>query len=91
MLAAIKDGKHVFTQWTPLLERRIMHHPEMNPFNFARNQGLRMRYAAEVCPRTLELLRRAYFFPLNPDWTAEQVAERIRIFRAAGSRIQQPE
>jgi dTDP-4-amino-4,6-dideoxygalactose transaminase len=83
----IDHGKHVFTNWEPLIERRIMHHPAMNPFNFAENRGLRMEYTAAACPRTLELLRRTYFYGINPDWSDDDVAARIETLAAAGKAV----
>jgi len=82
----IDHGKHVFTEWEPLIAKRISHHPLMNPFNFPANQGLRMQYTADVCPRTLELLRRTFFFGMDPDWTDEAVAEKIAACREAGKK-----
>ena len=83
----IDHGKHIFIHWTPIQEKRVMHHPAMNPFNFPQNQGARMEYAASVCPQTLQVLRRTFFSLLNPDWTAEDIAVRIEAFRMAGERV----
>jgi dTDP-4-amino-4,6-dideoxygalactose transaminase len=84
----IDHGKHVFTNWEPLINKRIMHHPAMNPFNFAENQGARADYTAEACPRTLDLLRRTYFYGISPEWTEDEVAARIETLAAAGKAIQ---
>jgi dTDP-4-amino-4,6-dideoxygalactose transaminase len=76
----INHGKHVYTNWTPIVEKRIMHHPAMNPFNFAANKGARANYGPDACPRTLDLLRRTFFVQVNPDWSdadTEAVAEKI--------------
>ena len=48
-----------------------------------------MEYDASVCPRTLDVLRRTFFALLNPDWTEEEIAERIEAFRQAGERVAQ--
>jgi dTDP-4-amino-4,6-dideoxygalactose transaminase len=85
----IDHGKHVFTNWEPLIEKRISHHPAMNPFNFAENRGLRMQYTADVCPRTLELLRRSVILTMGPDWTAAQIDEKLAACREAGKRVVQ--
>jgi dTDP-4-amino-4,6-dideoxygalactose transaminase len=79
----IDHGKHVYTEWTPLREKRIMHRKEMNPFFFRQNKGLRMDYSDSACPRTLALLRRTVFVSLNPDWTKAQVKEKIAALKAA--------
>jgi dTDP-4-amino-4,6-dideoxygalactose transaminase len=70
----IDHGKHVFTNWKPLLEKRISHHPDMNPFFFAKNKGLRADYSAGACPRTLDLLHRSFFMGVNPDATEADIA-----------------
>ncbi len=82
----IDHGKHVFSNWDALIEKRISHHPLMNPFNFPANQGLRAHYTPDVCPRTLDLLRRTVFFPLSPEWTDEEVGLRIDAVREGGRR-----
>ena len=79
----IDHGKHVYTQWQPLREKRIAHHPDMNPFHFAKNRGLRMDYSDRACPRTLELLRRTIFCPINPDWTPAEVADKVAALKKA--------
>jgi len=79
----IDSGKHVYSNWEPLLQRRIMHHPDMNPFHHPRNQGLRMNYTPNMCPRTLDILSRTVFISLHPDWSEEEVTRRIDACRAA--------
>ncbi|MER3474069.1 MAG: aminotransferase [Armatimonadota bacterium] len=79
----IDSGKHVYSNWKPLLEKRIMHHPDMNPFNHPRNRGLRMDYRRDMCPRTLDILARTVFISLHPDWSEEVVAQRIDRCRQA--------
>lgn len=86
---AIDHGKHIFIHWTPIQEKRVMHHPAMNPFNFPQNQGARMQYDASVCPRTLETLRRTVFAQLNPDWTDEEIGTCIQALREAGAFVAQ--
>jgi dTDP-4-amino-4,6-dideoxygalactose transaminase len=79
----IDHGKHVYTQWAPLREKRIMHCKAMNPFYFRQNKGLRADYSDTACPRTLALLRRTVLVSLNPDWTKAQVKEKIAALKAA--------
>lgn len=79
----IDSGKHVYSNWEPLLQKRIMHHPDMNPFNHPRNQGLRTDYTPDMCPRTLDILKRTVFLSLHPDWREEEVSRRIEACRKA--------
>ena len=50
-----------------------MHHKAMNPFYFPQNQGLRADYSPSACPKTLELLRRTVFMPMNPELKDDQI------------------
>ena len=79
----LDTGRHVYSNWDMLIENRIGHHPDMNPLNHPRNQHLRIRYTADACPRSLELLGRTVFISINPDWSEEEVAQRIATCRAA--------
>ncbi len=79
----IDHGKHVYTEWTPLREKRSGHHPDMNPFDFPKNKGLRMDYGDSVCPRTLDILRRKVYVGVNPDWTEKELAEKQAALRQA--------
>jgi dTDP-4-amino-4,6-dideoxygalactose transaminase len=82
-LVVIDHGKHVYTQWEPLREKRISHHPDMNPFFFPKNKGLRADYSDTACPRTLQILRRTVYIHSNPDWTVEQVNARSEALKAS--------
>ncbi len=55
----IDSGKHVYTKWSTLLERKVGVHPRMNPFLWPANQDCRIaNLTADCCPRTLDLLAR---------------------------------
>jgi dTDP-4-amino-4,6-dideoxygalactose transaminase len=84
---AIDSGKHVYINWEPLIEKRIMHHPEMNPFNFPSNQGLRMEYGPGTCPKTLDILNRTFTMAIDPDWTQEQIAGVARTVKETAAKI----
>ena len=86
-MVVIDHGKHVYTNWDTLREKRISHHPDMNPFFFKKNKGLRADYSDSACPRTLEILRRTVYVNTNPDWTDEEVKLRIKALKAAAKTI----
>jgi dTDP-4-amino-4,6-dideoxygalactose transaminase len=83
----IDHGKHVYTNWEPLREKRSFHHPDMNPFNFPKNQGLRADYSDTVCPHTLEILRRTVYVAIDPDWTDEQVKVKYEALKSAATTL----
>lgn len=51
----INSGRHVYTKWEPLLEKRSFH-PKMNPFNWAQRK---IEYTEDMCKKTLEILSRS--------------------------------
>ncbi|MHB1458409.1 MAG: DegT/DnrJ/EryC1/StrS family aminotransferase [Armatimonadota bacterium] len=83
----IDHGKHIYTEWTPIREKRVNHHPDMNPFNFPQNQGLRADYSDEVCSHSLDILRRTYFVPINPEWTSDEIDEVSDRIQKAGNTL----
>lgn len=70
----IDTGKHVYTNWTQIMEKRGALHPAMDPFKMEENRGLQMNYTMDMCPRTLDLLNRIAYVAINPDWTEEDIA-----------------
>ena len=83
----IDSAKHVYSDWDPILEHRIGHHPSMNPYRMPQNKGLRLNYTKDMCPRTLDILKRTVFVNLHPDWTAAKVRVRITACRKAGASL----
>ena len=79
----IDSGKHVYTNWDPLLEKRGSHHAAVNPFNLLKNKCLRFDYNTGMCPKTLDVLSRTAFISLHPDWTAEKITKVIESCRKA--------
>lgn len=69
----IFTGKHVYCNWTPIMEKRGAFHPLMDPFKMEANQGLQMDYTPDMCPKTLDLLRRTVYISINPDWDEEEI------------------
>jgi len=59
----------------------------MNPYRMPQNKGLRLNYTKDMCPRTLDILKRTVFVNLHPDWTAAKVRARITACRKAGANL----
>lgn len=79
----IDSGRHVYSNWDPMLEKQAGSHRALNPFLMPQNQGLRMDYTADI-PNTLDILRRTVFVHMNPDWTEEEALEKIAACKKAG-------
>ena len=69
----IDTGKHVYTNWTQIMEKRGALHPAMDPFKMKENEGLQMDYAMDMCPKTLDLLARTAYVGISPEWTEEDI------------------
>ncbi len=65
----IDTGKHVYTNWTQIMEKRGAMHPAMDPFKMEANRGLNMDYSPDMCKKTLDLLSRTLYIAISPDWT----------------------
>ena len=83
----IDTGRHVYSNWTALLEGRVGHHPDWNALTHPKNKGLRSHYTADMCPRSLDILSRTVYISLNPDWGETKVAERIEACRRAARKL----
>ncbi|MBR5031864.1 MAG: aminotransferase class I/II-fold pyridoxal phosphate-dependent enzyme [Clostridia bacterium] len=65
----IDTGKHVYTNWTQIMEKRGAMHPAMDPFKMEANRGLNMDYSPDMCKKTLDLLSRTLYIAVSPDWS----------------------
>ncbi len=63
----IDSGRHVYSNWDPILEHLGAHHPARNPFLMKENAGCSMEYTKEMCPNTLNYLARTVFIGSHPD------------------------
>ncbi len=83
----IDTNRHVYSNWGPVLEKRIGHHPDMNPYNHPKNQGLQTDYSPDMCPRTLDILARTVYVKPDPDWDESEVITRIEACRKAAQAL----
>ncbi len=69
----INTGKHVYTEWTPILEKKGAFHPLMNPFNMEANKHI--SYSKDMCPKTLNLLKTTGHLSISPLWSEQTVKD----------------
>lgn len=79
----IDTGKHVYTNWTPVMNKTGALHPAMDPFKMPANKNLNHNYSLDMCPKTLDYLARTVYIGIDPDWTAAQIEEKISAFKKA--------
>ena len=70
-------GRHVYYDWSQILQRRGAFHPAMDPFRMKENQGLNMNYSPDMCAQSLDILKRTAYLDINPEWTKEDVEKVI--------------
>jgi hypothetical protein len=78
----IDTGKHVYTNWEPILKKKGAVNPAFDPFLMEANKKLNHRYTADMCARTLDYLARTVYVDVEPDWTEKQVAEKTAALKA---------
>lgn len=77
----INTGKHVYSNWTPIMQKKGALHPLMDPFKMEANKDIVPDYSVDMCPRSLDLLSRTAYIWIDPDWTDadfEKVLARIK-------------
>ena len=65
----IDTGKHVYKNWSSIIEKRGALHPAMDPFKMEANKDCNHNYSVDMCPKTLDLLSRTVYLSVNPDAT----------------------
>lgn len=74
----INTGKHIYKNWTPVMEKRGAFHPLMDPFKMEANKGIVPDYKEDMCPKTLDLLEKAVYISVSPDWTEEMMDAKVK-------------
>lgn len=80
----IDTGKHVYTHWTPILEKRGAFNSLMDPFNMEVNKKLNHDYTLDMCPKTLDILSRTVYVGVNPDWNRGDIEKVVDACKMAG-------
>ena len=80
-------GRHNFTDWEPILNRRGSHHPMLNAFDLPLNADCRTHYDPDMCSKSLDILSRTVMIGLNPDDSPEEVDKRIETICEAAKKL----
>jgi len=82
-----KTGRHVYTEWDPILNHRGAHHPALDPFRLPANRRCRKKYTRDMCSRSLDVLNRTVMVRTNPDHKRADVTALIRRVREAAKAV----
>jgi dTDP-4-amino-4,6-dideoxygalactose transaminase len=83
----INSSKHVYFDWEPIMEKRGSHHPLLDPFKMLQNKNLNMNYHKEMCPNTLDILRKTVKIGMNPDWSKEDIEKKAEACKKAAANL----
>ena len=73
----INTGKHVYKNWTPIMNKNGALHPMMDPFKMEANRDIIPDYSEDMCPYTLDILSKVVYIGVNPDWTREEMDKKV--------------
>ena len=59
----IDSGRHVYTNWEPILQKKGSHHPAFDAYQLAEQP---VEYSKDMCPVTLDVLSRTAFLYTDP-------------------------
>lgn len=79
----INTGKHIYTNWTPIMNKTGALHPLMDPFKMEANRDIIPDYRMDMCSATLDRLSRAVYIGVSPDWSKADMDLYIERIKAA--------
>ena len=79
----INTGKHIYKNWTPIMNKCGALNPLMDPFKMEANKDIVPNYTENMCEKTLDLLAKTAYVSVNPDWTEEEICEVIANIKVA--------
>lgn len=79
----IDTGKHVYTWWAPILEKKGSFNSKFNIFELEANKKLNVNYSLDMCPKTLDILAKTVYFNIDPNADDERIAAQIKTIREA--------
>ena len=82
------SGKHIYYNWTPLMEYRGSHCDATNPYNLPQNKDLNKEYTRDMLPKTIDLIERTYHVLLHCDWTQADIDKTVNAIKEALNEIQ---
>jgi dTDP-4-amino-4,6-dideoxygalactose transaminase len=76
----LDTDRHVYTNWTPILEKRGAHHPKLDPFNLAE---VPVEYSKDMLPQTLSVLGRTVCLMSSATRSESELVEVVAATRDA--------
>jgi dTDP-4-amino-4,6-dideoxygalactose transaminase len=80
----INSGRHVYSNWEVIMEKRGAHHPGRDPYQ---QPGIEVEYSKDMCPNTLDILGRTVGIGPSPTRSLDETKEFAETIRKAASSI----
>jgi dTDP-4-amino-4,6-dideoxygalactose transaminase len=81
------SGRHIYSNWQPILQRRGAHHPGLDPYRLPQNRSSKVRYSPKMLPRTNQILARSVMIHCDMDKTPSQVRAVVDRLNRAVARL----
>ena len=79
----INTGKHIYKNWTAIMNKRGAFNPLMDPFKMEANKDIVPDYNKDMCPVTLDRLSKVVYLTVFPDDTNEILDTRVDLIKKA--------
>ena len=79
----INTGKHVYRNWTAIMEKRGAFNPLMDPFKMEANRDVVPDYKPDMCPKTLDYLSKVVYIGVRPDDDKATLDAKIATYKKA--------
>jgi hypothetical protein len=80
----IDSGRHVYTNWEPVLNQQGSHNPAFNAYELAEQP---VTYTKDMCPTTLDVLARTAFLYTNPERSRDELDTMIAKVRKVAAAL----
>ena len=81
----IDTGRHVYTEWDPVLAQRGAPHPALNPYTLKANAKCRKNQDMNM--KSLDILRRTVMLTTHPDFSAAEIKALIGRIKIAAEKV----
>lgn len=80
-------GRHVYTEWDPVLAHNGAHHPAMDPYKMKENRRCRKKYTKSMCAKSLDIVNRAVMIKTSPEHKRSDTTALISKIRRAAEKV----
>jgi len=80
----IDSGRHVYTNWEPIMNKKGAHHPAFDAYRLAETE---VEYSPDMCQTTLDILSRTAYLYTDPQRPREELDAMIANVKAVAGEL----